>query len=289
MFSPSETAHNSSVSLATLYTTLTPAFVFCMALLVPRSPHLITRSPFTYSSKEGFDQTTFEDSATLLSLVTFSWPKATMSFVIDQSRSSVDELIVPYRQARTRSFHLYHAWKQSCARSLRGELPPNPKEEALGRCPKRVNAVLWRIVQVNRSAFVVVWIFDILLACGRNLPALALKYFLSELEAVESRETTKYAWAWFVIMTLSLAARTFITAADYIRWNVLLQGRTRAAIASLVFERALLVRLYPLRPSNQFINAVAGSRHGKNNLLKVRRGMASLTPAPMSSMYTPVM
>lgn len=241
VFLPSNRAHQYSFDAITLYTSCAPALLLCIDLVIPRSPSLSTHSPFTYSISAEHKQTSLEESASLLSLITFSWTVPTMMSVIQQVQMQIYEIVMPYLHARNRSYNLYHAWKLSCASSLRGDLPANPKEEALGRCPKRVNAVLWRIVQANRSAFIVVWTFDIFLASARNLPALTVKHFLIELDAIEVRGTSKYAWAWLIIMVGSIAFRTLLTAADYFRWNARLQSRTRSAIATLVFERALLV------------------------------------------------
>lgn len=164
--------------------------------------------------------------------------------VLQQTRSRTPDLSVPYLHSRNRSYKLYHTWKRSCAASLSGGTPTSSKEEALGRCPKAVNGILWRIVQANRSTFFVVWFFDILLACARNLPAFTVKHFLRELEAADERGTTKFAWAWLVIMVVSIALRTLVMAADYFRWNGRLQIRSRIQVATLVFERALLVSCF---------------------------------------------
>jgi hypothetical protein len=207
--------------------------IFLVTLTIRRSPPLITRSPFTYADKQNFEKTTYEESATLLSLITFSWPSPMIYSVLEQARQKVPELSIPYVHARNRSYRLYHNWKRSCEASLSGGAPTCAKEETLGRCPKAVNGVLWRIVQANRSTFTVVWFFDI--------PAVTVKHFLSELEAADERGTRRFAWAWLVIMVVSIGLRTLMMATDYFRWNGRLQTRSRTQVAALVFERTLLV------------------------------------------------
>lgn len=240
MFLPSQTLQSHRIAL---YTTTAPALLFCLTLTIRRSPPLITRSPFTYADSQNYEATSYEESATLLSLITFAWSSPMIYSVLEQARQKAPKLSVPYVHSRNRSYRLYHNWKRSCAASLSGEAPTCAKEEVLGRCPKSVNGVLWRIMQANRSTFAVVWVFDILLACARNLPAFTVKHFLGELEAADERGTTRFAWAWLVIMVVSIGLRTLMMAADYFRWNGRLQTRTRTQVATLVFERSLLVSL----------------------------------------------
>lgn len=256
-----------------------PAVMFCIFLTIPRSPLLLTRSPFTYADNRNFDNTSYEESATLLGLITFDWCSRTIHSVLDQTNNSL-----PYLHARNRSYKLYHVWKRACAASLCGEAPSNAKEEALGRSPKCVNAVLWRIVQANRSTFATVWFLDILLACARNLPVLAIKRFLDELEAVEAKGTTKFAWTWLVIMTTSLALRTLLTAMDYFRWNGRLQTRIRSQIAAIVFERSLLVSVLQYHDfiTSRCLCLLAMSRRAKHQSRKLAR-MAKPSKSPTSS------
>lgn len=200
--------------------------------------------------------------------MTFGWAAPMIRSVLEQARNGAPEISIPYLPARNRTYSTYHTWKRSCTASLSRQLASTPKEDALGRSPQIVNAVLWRIVQANRSTFLVTWFFDILLACARNLPAWSVKRFLQELEGAEARGTSRYAWAWLVIMTSSLAIRTLLTAADYFRWNGRLQTRIRSQVAAMVFEKTLLVSpLPPSRPSDrQGLNNYVTSKQSRQGV-----------------------
>lgn len=225
-----------------ILTFVAPLTIFSLTLSIHRSPPLITRSPFTYQDTNGFEKTSYQESASLFSVLTFGWAIHLIRSVRQQACDGVQDHSVPYLHASNRSYRLYHDWKASCAASLKGQEPANAKEEALGRSPCRVNAVLWRILQTHKSEFLITWFLDFLLAVWRMAPAWALKVFLAELAAIESKATMKYAWSWLVILVMSLVIRSIITAIDWFQWSGRLHTRIRSQVGSLVFEK--LVRAF---------------------------------------------
>lgn len=221
---------------------ISPLLLLSIILRVPRSPPLVTQSPFTYTNTDDYRQTTLEASSTLASIITFNWAGVVMKRVTQQAEENARESSVPYLQSKNRGYHLYHEWKASCQDSLNSRQPANALQAALGCAPNWANGVAWRISQTHKRAYLRVWFFDTVLIVSKVGPAWALKRFLQELSDVEIHGSTKYAWAWLVVMIGSLFARTFLTAADYFQWYAHLHTRVRSQMSTLVFEKILLVR-----------------------------------------------
>lgn len=172
--------------------------------------------------------------------------------VQEQADAGEQDHSVPFLQSKNRGYNLYHAWKASCTASLNGQEPITAKAEALGRSPKRVNAVLWRVLQSHKSSFLLNCFLDFLLAGWRIVPAWSMRVFLRELATVKSKGTSKYAWAWLVFLIFSLVIRTIATAMNYLTWNGRLHTRIRSQMNSLVFEKLLLVSpriWFPVSPN----------------------------------------
>lgn len=228
---------------------------FVLAGTIPRRPPYHFRSPYTYTvQSDTGDKHRANVSgvieASVLSILLFGWVTPVVRNGSTKDQLELDDL--PHLDASFRTVNLYRKFRSAVKASVEKHQAKNqstsaamgnPPRDGLGYAPRIFNRLLWRVLVVNKKAFIMNCTLAFVTATLYYLPAFFLQKVVSYLEVSnEGKQQNRalgFAYCFGLLLALLLDAIT--TSALWYISTVQLASRIRVQLNAILFAKTLKV------------------------------------------------
>ena len=252
----SASADKGKVSFALSVIAATLSFVaFMITGTMPRAPPYHFHSPYTYTVRSDLNEKHTANvsqniEASVLSMLLFSWVSPVIKSGHSKDQMGLDDL--PHLSSSFRTITLFRKFRAAVDRSVEkhqaklrstSAMYEEPPRDGLGYAPKWSNRLLWRLVVVNKTPFILNCLLAFVTAGLYYLPAFFLQKVVKFLE-VGSRtgeQSTAMGFAYCFGLLLALVLDTIITGQLWFLSNVSLATAIRVELNAIIFCKTLKV------------------------------------------------
>lgn len=231
---------------------------FLLASTIPRRPPYHFSSPYTYSVQSDLGGKLRPNvsqviEASVLSILLFGWVTPVVRNGSTKDQLELDDL--PHLDSSFRTVNLYRKFREATQKSVEKHRAKQqsstaaleqPPRDGLGYAPRIFNRLLWRVLVVNKKAFIMNCSLAFVTAMLYYLPAFFLQKVVSYLEVAndgkqQQNRTLGFAYCFGLLLALVLDAIT--TSALWYISTVQLSSRIRVQLNAILFAKTLKVRL----------------------------------------------
>jgi len=219
-------------------------FAFLLVGRARRGPHLIFESSYDAKAdsapnpKESQSGNVAEiASCSVFDFLFFGWVAPIVSE--GYKKEQMDQNDLPYLTAEYRSSNLFKAISSSVAEASKGQ---SGVMKAVGRAPKWINPLLWRVIVINKHGFGLQIMLALLNSVLYYAPAFFLRkivFFLEHKESPDEQQSAAFGFAYCAGLLLSMVLEATVSGQLWYISNSVLCARIRVQLGTALYAKTL--------------------------------------------------